>query len=268
MIIRSQRPKEEVLEIVRSIKKYIHGPDDPYGIGEAFWSEIVDYLYEKIHTAFLIKAAGGVDELGNSWKPLSPTTKAYKRPELRSGLSLPGPKKRPTLTEHQDAVWRRIFVHSLKRLTKKAVLSRPLLTILGKKASVVDAELRAMGKASRDSAAAIAWNAVKEQLGAETLMMLLEDADALILISGDGGDLLASLEPTHTNPYQPAPNQIYKHQNGVLSIGSTLPYANKHHSPRNPNNQRRLWPEDISPWLREAMPFGVQAVRNRLIEIL
>src|SRR4051812_8200366 len=99
-------------------------------------------LLGRIKQAFIIKARGGTDDAGESWKPLSPKTIAYNR--RHPGVPKPSirAKSAPSwaLTDKQRERWWNLYRHGL-----------------------------AMFKGDQGSAARRAWGILKGE-GAETLL--------------------------------------------------------------------------------------------------
>ena len=126
MDIRSNRPRREVEQILRTIPGAIKGTGpDPYGLGQAYRSALIHSLLTSVYEAFIVKSLGGTDDLGNSWPDIKPETKAYGRKSLRNSLALPGNKRRPTLSPDQDAYWKAIFISELTRQTKQITTRTP-----------------------------------------------------------------------------------------------------------------------------------------------
>ena len=62
--------------------------------------------------------------------------------------------------------------------------------------------------------------------------------------------------------YKPRRNQAYHFANGVLTLGSKLDYASYAHE------KRPLWPDDMTPWIEEAIGLAMQRVMVRLKEFM
>lgn len=62
--------------------------------------------------------------------------------------------------------------------------------------------------------------------------------------------------------YKPRRNQIFHHAHGTLTLGSKLDYASYAHE------KRPLWPEDMSPWVDEAITIAIEKVMIRLKEVI
>lgn len=220
-------------------------------------------LYESIYEAFLVKSFGMADDLGYKWPELKDRTKAYHKPSLRRQLYLPNVSKhRPTLTEAQNNSWKRVYTNVLRRLNAKTPGNLPpLLQLVRKRTREAERVLASVNALNKAEAAKIAWNRVKNELGATTLLELTKSLDARI--NYETGRLAASLEPTSpTAPYQPGPEQKYERQGPRILIGSLVPYAKYY------RYGRRLWAEDITPWKNKAYKAGQKAVANHLLELL
>ena len=76
--------------------------------------------------------------------------------------------------------------------------------------------------------------------------------------------LLNSLKPgNYDGTYTPSLNQYFNYDRGNLKLGSTLSYASYVHE------QRPLWPDDMTPWIQEAISKAIEATVfhiKRLVE--
>lgn len=223
---------------------------------ETFLAHFAHSWFDSVSTAYGEKSLGLADELGNSWKPLSNRTKAYNRPDIRLGLGLSGPKRRPTLTPFQDRKWRSIFSAELHRLQD----SGPGRSFLQERQRAfqflveIEDERAAMSKA-----ASYAWNQVKLRYGAHTLMGLLKDAPARIMIRTSRlADSLTppTLEPSV--PFQPRENQVFRRGPNLLVLGTSVEYAAEQHK------TRPLWPSNYGPWVKRALAAGFDGIKREL----
>lgn len=234
-IITTKTPRV-VNDLIDSLGEVLSGDKpDLHGVKEAFWSAFAHSLATSVHKAFLIKSAHGTDELGQKWPDLDPKTKAYSRPEARKGLPLPGPKSRPTLTTEQDKEWRRIYATRLAWLRTQGT----------------EAE-------AKTHAAAIAWNYVKKELGATTILAFAKDQ--ILLLLQRSGSLEKSLRPGSFSgeKYNPPDGQIFKIEKSGLTWGSSIEYASR------VDKKRPLWPKNIDPWITRAINSGIEAVVIRI----
>lgn len=167
----------------------------------------------RIRTAFIIKARGGVDDAGDSWKPLSPKTIAYSKTRQRGrGGRTRAEKKRAAfpsqaLNAKQQARWWDVYRRQL-----------------------------AIYKGDKGHAAAVAWIVLKRE-GAKTLLEKYGYRHVEIL--RDTGLLLNSLSPGVASD-----NRIFRTGRGEVILGTNRKGAAAHHygvPGRLP--QRRLWPE-------------------------
>jgi hypothetical protein len=73
--IRVRLPATEVQRRLKNLPKILSGTaPDPDGLRQYFFAIVARYLFNKIHAAYRIKAMGGTDELGNTWRALRPAT--------------------------------------------------------------------------------------------------------------------------------------------------------------------------------------------------
>lgn len=188
----------------------------------------IQELMKRVNISFWARAKGGTDDLGNQWKPLAPSTHAYKplSPMERKTYSLNGKRTRGLLTPAQDRVWRLTFFIQLKQLSKK------------------------MGEnEAKEEAAKRAWEKVK-LLGAETKIGLGRITDINIRT----GALVAATYPgtVSNNRYYPPKNQVVDvRPRGGVKIRFTLPYV------KEVDKVRPIVPDDISPWIQEAHDIAI-----------
>lgn len=165
-------------------------------------------LLGRIKQAFIVKARGGTDDCGESWKPLSPKTIAYSR--RHPGVPKPSVRaaSRPSwmLTDQQNKRWWDLYRQGL-----------------------------AIFKGDRGSAARRAW-AISRDEGAETLLDKYGKTQVDIL--RDTGLLLNSLSPGTTSG-----DQVLRIGNGEVTVGTNRKHAGVHHRGNSRTPQRRLWAE-------------------------
>jgi hypothetical protein len=193
----------------------------------------------RVNISFWARAKGGTDDLGNKWKPLAPSTHAYKplSPMEKNTYSIGGKRVRGLLTPAQDKIWRTTFAIQYKRL------------------------LRKMGdEEAKEEAAKRAWEKVKS-LGAETKIGLGRETDINIRT----GALVAATYPgkVANNRYYPPKNQLISVKpRGGFRIRFLLPYVDA------VDAVRPIIPEDITPWVVEAHDVAIiqaKIVYDRLI---
>lgn len=237
--VKTHKSAQQIRELVDLFGKIIAGRSpDRLGLAETFWSAVIFSLSTSIYQAYLKKSSHQADDLGNTWQDHTPQTKAYSLPSLRTGLSLPGPLTRPTLTEHQDKLWRYIYASKLAYF----------------RTQMDEAEASQL-------AAKMAWSTVKRH-GAQTLLELTKHLQAPLL--NKTGALLASLTPGIYSGgiYHPPEHQIYRRTPSELTYGTDIPYAAR------VAEKRPLWPVDIQPWIDRAVEFGLQAVLHHVTTVL
>ena len=224
------------------------------GLVAQFWSHVAYYLFSEIHNAALQKSSGGTDSLGNTWKDIDPKTKAYGRLDLRKGLSLPGPKNRPTLSPELDRIWRGIYASKKKQAESPQFLIREFNRLQSQES----ARLNAISPGnSSEIAAKTAWAILKRKYNAQTLLDLLGNKNASIL--RQTGRLIESLQPTgDTSPYRAGKDQIYEAETTSATLGSSVPYASAH------DEKRPLWPDDIDEWVQKAVNYAFEKIEKEI----
>lgn len=194
----------------------------------------------RVNISFWARAKGGTDDLGNKWKPLAPSTHAYKplSPMEKNTYSIGGKRVRGLLTPAQDKVWRITFAIQYKRLLRK----------------MGDSE-------AKEEAAKRAWEKVKS-LGATTKIGLDRQTDINIRT----GALVAATYPgkVANNRYYPPKNQrIYVKPRGGFKIEFLLSYVDA------VDAVRPIIPSDITPWIVEAHDIAIlqaKLIYDRLLE--
>ncbi len=238
--------RAQVVRILNDLPRLLNGsPGGAGGFVRALQVRVGLSILERIKDAFLVKAAGGTDAAGDSWKPLSPHTIAY-------GRKHPGvPKKRPFWTTHPS------YSLTAKRRDRWWQL------YYGFKAKF---------RGNKRRAAATAWVILRrEQPGIRTLMDRFGNTPVEIL--RDTGLLLNSLSPgvpADDAPMSPPrkPSQVFRCTPGSVIIGTNRKGAAKHHEgdpPRFP--QRRLWPEP-SRWPAEWWSDAVGQLRQGVLAVI
>lgn len=190
----------------------------------------------RIKQAFVVKARGGTDEAGESWKPLSPKTIAYSKTRQRGrGRRTRAEKKREAfpsqaLTAKQQKRWWEVYRRQL-----------PIY------------------KGNKGHAAAVAWLALKRE-GATTLLDKYGHRQVEIL--RDTGLLLNSLSPGVDSS-----EQVFRVGDGEVVVGTNRKGAIAHHHgipDRLP--QRRLWAEP-SHWPRSWWQDVLEQAKQGLLDV-
>lgn len=210
--------------------------------------------FRQVALGYEAKAQGKADSLGNRWPDIKPETKAYHRPDLRRKVKLGAASKlRPTLTKAQDREWREEFTRQLRKnpTIRKAYEGKrqQYLAFFVQMEDVAEAESRA---------AALAWMYVKDRFGAKTLLTLLGNKQAPIMIRS--GELLQSYQPGDGIPYEPPPGQVFRPKPLGLVLGSQVSYAGP------ASRRRQVQPRGNSEWARRALRAGINAVKSHLSE--
>ena len=241
--IKGDFPPSKIKELVTHTSRAICGTEpDRYRVAERFWSAVAYSLFESIFTAFLTKSRHEVDELGLSWKDLDPKTKAYSRPDARTGLALydnravrhPGLRVRPTLPPGINKQWGGRWLALY------------------------------MNVFSENGAAAggSTWDYFKAK-GYPTLIGLTRDMKLPIL--NKTGTLQRSLFPAPLagGIYVPIDqNQIFRLSGNRLTIGTKRPGVTAI------DKERPLWPKDTSRWRARALEAGRDALYEFFPQLL
>lgn len=206
-----------------------------YSVHTVYKANLVKEVMKRINEAFWAKAKGGSDSLGNQWKPLAPSTHAYKpmSPIEKNTYEIDDTLTRGLLTPDQDHRWKTIFARTYNRLVKKGVGE----------------------KEAKKMAAERAWGVVKAA-GARTKIGLGRITDINIRF----GRLVASTKDgviVNNRYYPPTKNQeiIYKPR-GNFKIKFNLPYAGA------VDAVRPIAPRDISPWIIEAHDIAIMIAKE------
>jgi cation transport regulator ChaB len=186
---------------------------------------------ELLHTAYLAKAVGGKDDLGNKWKDLKQTTHIYK-PLQKGEASTYGIRQykslRGLLSPSLDRLWRLTFFKVYR----------------AKRKSLGDSQAKVV-------AAKVAWEVVKQK-GGKTKKDMLSGRRTLINVRT--GRLLAAFAPGRVSQDQyisPNPDQTVRVVSGALYINIRVPYAEHVHS------RRPLIPSNTRPWIRDAHRYAL-----------
>lgn len=244
--IRTKATPAQVQKLVRDLPAILRGrKPNRFRLYTIFWGAVAHSLFTDIHRGYEDKSEGDQDELGNTWDKLDEKYVAYKRP-VYPGEIPPSLRRRlkdqntlGLLTPTQYAAWKQIF-------------------------GVIYGSYRAkMGEdAAKALAGQIAWTKIKEQ-GGKTKLEVLGSRDVPIMRVTDR--LIKSISPgdfTKTGGYRKRNrDQVFELQKGTLTIGTKVPYADKH------DKTRPVWPNNIELWINRAIEAGRDAVMNRLQEI-
>lgn len=190
-------------------------------------------VMKRVNASFWARAKRGSDDLGNTWKPLAPSTHAYKplSPIEKNTYEIDGTLNRGLLTPLQDKLWRTIFARIYNRLVKK-----------GKSE-----------ESAKKEAAERAWGVVKTR-GARTKIGLGRITDTNIRT----GALVAATRPgtVSNNRYYPPKNQVIDiKQRAAVRIRFLIPYI------KEVDAVRPVIPNDISPWILEAHEIAIQEAK-------
>jgi hypothetical protein len=207
-------------------------PADAQGgghIARAMMARCGMVLLALIRAAFLVKARGGTDEAGDSWKPLSPRTIAYSRRNRK----LPGnPQESRLFSRAKSMPW-------IPKSGGRAAYA-PSYALTNKQNTrwwEVYRQQLAVYRGNKGHAAAVAWIILKRD-GATTLMEqyghmkvdILRDTFALFNTLSPGTSSAAS---------------VFRVLRGEVIVGTNRKWAGVHHRGSSDGRipQRRLWPE-------------------------
>lgn len=227
----TRRSKGVVKELIANIARAITGSrPDPENLRQIFFAFFARQMLHDIHTAFMEKSTGGVDETGDSWEPLAPSTIEYKR-RKRSGTLIDNTRS----TVGQRRIWQDHYRRALQ-------------------------QYRAMGFSSEDSetsARRYAWDRLqRSRHGAPD-----------IPIGIDTGRLETSLRPAPaTLGYHPTNRDQIAiiPARGVATFGTSVPYAHHFHK------KRPIFPpaDRMQSWSQRATAAGRDGVLRHLQRIL
>lgn len=207
-------------------------------VHRAYRARLSQIILKKLNESFWKRAKRGADDLGNTWKPLSPKTHAYKplSPIEKETYEIDGTLTRGLLTPIQDKIWKAIFARTYDRLIKRGESSK-------------DAKKQAAEKA---------WGLIKKK-GARTKIGLGRITDTNIRY----GRLVAATRPgsVANNRYYPPKNQKVEIRPRSIKISFTIPYI------KNVDRVRPVVPDNIEPWIQEAHEIAIieaKAIYDRI----
>lgn len=207
------------------VRKYI-------SVHRAYKAYLIQEIMKRLNASFWARAKRGADDMGNTWKPLSPKTHAYKplSPIEKNTYAIDGRRTRGLLTPAQDRIWRGVYARTLARLIKRGVDKK-------------EAEKEAAEKA---------WGLVKAK-GARTLISLNRITDTNIRT----GRLVNATRPgsVANNRYYPPRDQVVQVKPRSVRISFNIPYIG------NVDAVRPVVPRDISKWHQEAHEIAIIEAR-------
>lgn len=201
---------------------------------KAYRARLMQQFMLRLNRSFWARAKRGVDDLGNTWKPLAPSTHAYKplSPIEKGTYAIDGKRNRGLLTPAEDRLWKAIFARTLARLEKNGS-SNP-----------------------KKEAAEKAWAILKAR-GARTLIGLGRITDTNIRT----GALVASTRPGSVANHRYYVIKGQEIRPGSLTVKLTLPYVNE------VDKVRPIIPDNAGKWVREAHDIAIveaKAVYERI----
>jgi len=243
-MIQFQGTRAEAEAVIRDLPAALAGRvPDAYGLARSLQLRAGVALLSQVQQAFITKSRGGVGSDGISWPPLKPETIAARRTVKgeRKALGITGEAPRPSLTPAQDEAWRKKYFTTLRWAR-------------------VDMD----EKEAKIYAGKVAWNYVKTQMGAKTVLEILGSRKVDIL--RDTGELLRSLNPGVADRPSGAPGQVFRAELGRVVVGTNKKTWH-HKGVPGKLPKRLLWPEDDH--IPEAWWVHInEAIQSGLMEAL
>lgn len=241
VVVRTTLSRDEVYDLIHATAASLAGTSNvaPEIARQSYIVMAVEF-FSLVKDAFDVKARGGTDEAGITWKPLTKKYLAYSRGPASSrhigGHSPTGGDG--ALTKKQLDRWWKYYGQA------KAWLAADGAT----------------GQELKSHAAAIAWSKIKRE-GGKTKLELLGNRPHEI--GRDTGVLYNSLTPgiPGEGTYQAPDGQLFDPAPGYIGMGSGVEYASDFHK------IRPLWPEpqDIpSRWWVQMLAPVVQVMATGL----
>lgn len=237
-----QNPRDSRLEDILNMKldrkgiplRVLNGKSRKYrSVHTIYRAVLMQELMTRVNKSFWARAKRGSDDLGNTWKPLSPKTHAYKplSPMERKDYKLGNRLNRGLLTPSEDREWKRIFARTLARLEKQGVAK----------------------EVAKKKAAEKAWGIMKSR-GAKTLIGLNRITDTNIRT----GRLVAATKPGQiaNNRYYPPKDQKVTITSRSINIKITVPYI------KEVDAVRPVIPENIDKWMLEAHEIAINKAKQ------
>lgn len=261
----------EAAQVVQTVLRAITGASngDTVTIARGVFYAIGFAALGDIQADFVVKARGGVGLVGGRWAPLSKKYLAYQRrfgpgekTALKAAAGLnrahafaPGGKS-GLLTKAQLKLWRKQYAFTLARLAVNMPYAQ-----------------------AKARAAAIAWNILKREHGAQTKLEVFGNRQVEIL--RDTGVLLNSLSMGHFSggdSYSPpsgegGDQQIFEPLLNGIIVGTRVRYARAHNEgyPKRNLPERRFIPRDNQipqQWLDNWMNVGLTAIANGIVWLM
>jgi hypothetical protein len=225
------------------------GEGVPNEAAEEIRAILLFHMVRITHEQFMLKSGGQKDRYGIKWRDLKPETKAYKKPSLREGLQLPGPKYRPTLSPEQDAAWRAVFKETLRWVDWGYIVD-------------TGSGPRKATKEELNKSGSTAWEYSKA-MGATTLLQLLGHKKVPLMI--ETGRLEKALRPGSRNGARYTPpnsDQVVVKRGFMYGVQINIPYA----APA--NARRRIVPKDMSKLIKDAWEAGKAEIEAVLLKYI
>lgn len=231
----------EAIQIIKELTEGLSGRlvND---IHRAFWSGLAYYFMDRIHKAFMVCSEGRTDEFGRKWKKLDKRTIAYSKPitlaeKQKRGLGR-GHRYRGLLTSAEDKLWRGIFAKTYTRLVIRGYSHHEASQLAGQ----------------------LAWAILKNR-GAKTKLSVYGRRKVPILITSH--TLEKSLRPGQLSKYsyRPPHNQICTFEDRRLTVGTSVPYADKL------DKTRKILP-NINVLVQRHGTKAIDFALNRVLDLL
>ena len=254
--------REDIRGIVRVLAAMLAGDRaDTFGIAEGFKLSLGFAALSDIKAAFIQKAAGGTDEMGIGWPPLSPRTIANRRVgagDKGLGKNITRRPGQSTLEAAQQALLVRKWERIRKRETKRALV-RYQFSGLDEKEALRRARIVGSIKAGQEVGATKV-----EILGGRKVEILRDTGRLLNSLSpgilGGSGNLTTYSKP----PQDGGEDQIFEVPAGEVIVGTNTIYAGTHQHGSEHIPQRKILPDVETPvpsiWWDRWISVGTQAL--------
>lgn len=239
--VKSARPRDINRIISRAVAMMTgaHASPGASWASRGIWQRVGIQALSLVRKAFLLKAAGGTDDCGERWKPLSPATIAYSRrhPGLPPGKERASKRPSYALTDELREEWWGLYGTALRKY-----------------------------KGDKGHAAAVAWVILKQNHGSVTTLMS-QYGNTPVEILRDTGALTNSLTPGVVG--SKPKDQVFRVQPGAVVVGTNRKWAGVHHEGSKDGRipQRRLWPAP-SRWTSRWWDLLLQQARGGMTDLV
>lgn len=197
---------------------------DKHQIARGFMLAVGNAALHDIHQAYLVKAAGGTDEMGIKWPPLSPKTIAQRRVGPRDV------RKNPEIKERKKIVDRE-YRKNLRRL----------------KMSLPESQAKRRARQLAERTATRETGKTKFDTLGTRRVEILRDTGVLLNSLGPGELFVSGTTPIYNKPSgEGGDQQVMEPLPGSIIVGTNVRYADYHQSrePRTRLPRRQFLPDD------------------------